>query len=246
MLIINPYIFKQFPEITFGFSTKVGLQRHQPYYFNMSYSVGDDINVVSENREKYFNQLGLNSESVAYQKQVHADGVSFITEGGDCGKGDAMITDKKNLGLAISSADCCAIFIYDPVKELIAGVHSGWRGTKLKILLKVLQQLSNEFDSSPGDMICYLSPSVSQQNYRVGPIVAEQFDLNYLQEKNGMFYLNISKINFDILLDYGVYPHNIQTSNLCTYEYASILHSYRRDEKQSGRALGIIAMKDKK
>ncbi len=153
MLIINPYIFKQIPEITFGFSTKVGLQRNQPYYFNMSYTVGDDINVVSENREKYFNQLGLNSESVAYQKQVHGDGVSLIIEGGDCGKSDAMITDNKNLGLAISSADCCAIFIYDPVKELIAGVHSGWRGTKLKILLKVLQILSNEYDSSPGDMI---------------------------------------------------------------------------------------------
>ena len=157
-----------------------------------------------------------------------------------------MITDKKNIGLAISSADCCAIFIYDPVKELIAGVHSGRRGTKIKILLKVLQLVSRKFDSSPGDMICYLSPSISQQNYKVGPDVAEQFDLNYLHKKNGIFYLNISKINYDILLDYGVYPNNIQSSNLCTYEYASILHSYRRDGKQSGRALGIIAMKDKK
>ncbi len=246
MLIINPYIFKQNPEITFGFSTKAGLQRNQPYYFNMSYTVGDDIITVSENREKYFNQLGLNSESVAYQKQVHGDGISFITESGDCGKSDAMITGKKNLGLAISSADCCAIFIYDPVKELIAGVHSGWRGTKIKILLKVLQLLSNKFDSSPGDMICYLSPSISQQNYKVKPDVAEQFDLNYLLGKNGNIYLNISKMNYDILLDYGVYPHNIQISNLCTYECESILHSYRRDGKQSGRALGIIAMKDKK
>ena len=72
MLIINPYIFKQIPEITFGFSTKIGLQRHQPYYFNMSYSVGDEINVVLKNRKKYFNQLGLNSKSVAYQNKFTA------------------------------------------------------------------------------------------------------------------------------------------------------------------------------
>jgi len=68
MLIINPYIFKQFPEITFGFSTKVGLQRKKPYYFNMSYSVGDDPKNITENRESFFNKLGLNTKSVAYQR----------------------------------------------------------------------------------------------------------------------------------------------------------------------------------
>ncbi len=243
MLIINPYIFKQFPEISFGFSTKVGLQRKKPYYFNMSYNVGDDPQVVTENREKFFKKLGLNTESVAYQKQVHGDKISFVDSGGDCGESDAMITGKNNLGLAVSSADCCVVFIYDPVNKVIAGVHSGWRGTRKAILLKVLQTLSNEFDSAPGDLICYLSPSISETNYEVGVEVAEQFDLNYLKQKDGKYLLDIPKINEDILLNYGVNPHNIQVSNLCSYEYSSILHSYRRDGKKSGRALGVIAMR---
>ena len=243
MLIINPYIFKQFPEITFGFSTKVGLQRKKPYYFNMSYSVGDDKNKVSENRTAFFKQLELDSESIAYQKQVHSDKIIFVNAGGACGTSDAMITDKNNIGLAISTADCCAVFIYDPVNKVLAGVHSGWRGTSKEILLKVLQTLSNEFDSAPGDLICYLSPSISQQNYEVGAEVAEQFDLNYLKQKNGKYLLDIPKINEDLLLNYGVIPQNIQVSNLCSYEYSSILHSYRRDGKKSGRALGVIAMR---
>ena len=243
MLIINPYIFKQFPEITFGFSTKVGLQRNKPYYFNMSYSVGDDPKNVGENRESFFNQLGLNTESVAYQKQVHGDKISFVNSGGACGTSDAMITDKNNIGLAISTADCCAVYIYDPVKKVLVGVHSGWRGTSKEILLKVLQTLSNEFDSAPGDLICYLSPSISATNYEVGVEVAEQFDLNYLKQKNGKYLLDIPKINEDLLLNYGVTPQNIQVSNLCSYEYSSILHSYRRDGKKSGRALGVIAMR---
>ena len=92
-------------------------------------------------------------------------------------------------------------------------------------------------------MICYLSPSISAINYEVGIEVAEQFDLNYLIQKNEKYLLDIPKINEDILLNYGVNPHNIQVSNLCSYEYLSILHSYRRDGKKSGRALGIIAMR---
>jgi len=242
MLIINPYIFKQFPEITFGFSTKIGLLRKKPYYFNMSSSVGDDPKIITENRNHFFTNLGLNSESVAHQKQVHGDKISIVNSGGVCGQSDAMITDKNNIGLAISTADCCAVFIYDPVNKVIAGVHSGWRGTSKTILVKVLQTLSNDFDSAPGDLICYLSPSISATNYEVGVEVAEQFDLNYLKERNEKYLLDIPKINEDILLNYGVIPHNIQVSSLCSFEYSSILHSYRRDGKKSGRALGVIAM----
>ncbi|MCH7773675.1 MAG: laccase domain-containing protein, partial [Bacteroidetes bacterium] len=59
------------------------------------------------------------------------------------------------------------------------------------------------------------------------PEVAEQFDLNYLKQRNGKYPLDIPKINEDILLNYGVIPHNIQVSNLCSYESSSVLHSYR-------------------
>lgn len=243
MLIINPYIFKRFPEITFGLSTKIGLNRKHPYFFNMSYTVGDDPVIVTENRGKYFEHLELNLENVAYQKQVHGDKISFVVKGGNCGESDALITTQDNFGLAISTADCCTIFIYDPLQKVIAGVHSGWRGTSKKILLNVLQTLSNDFDSAPGNLICYLAASISQQNYEVGLEVAEQFDLNYLKKKNEKYLLNIPKINEDILLNYGVQPYNIQVSHLCSYEYSSILHSYRRDGKYSGRALGVIALK---
>jgi YfiH family protein len=243
LLIINPYIFKQFPEITFGFSTKIGLEKKAPYYLNTSYNIGDDFNVVADNRERFFDQLGLNINTVAYQKQVHGDKIRVVKKGGDCGELDAMITTERNLGLALSSADCCTIYIYDPAKFVIAAVHSGWRGTRQKILLKVLQHLSENFSCDPANLICYLGPSIHQQNYEVGHEVAEQFDGVYIKESEGKYYLNISGINYDILVNFGVSENNIQVSKLCSYEYSSILHSYRRDGKHSGRALGIIAMK---
>ena len=242
-MIINPYIFKQFPEITFGFSTKLGLERGAPYCLNLSYNVGDDFNIVTDNREKFFDQLGLNINTVAYQRQVHGDKISIVKNGGNCGESDAMITTERNLGLALSSADCCTIYIYDPAKSVIAAVHSGWRGTRKKILLKVLGHLSENFSCDPVNLVCYLGPSIQQQNYEVGHEVAEQFDKLYIKENRGKYHLNISGINYDILVNFGVTVNNIQVSKLCSYEYSSILHSYRRDGKHSGRALGVIAMK---
>jgi YfiH family protein len=246
MLIINPYIFKPYPELLFGFSSKIGLGRENPYYFNMSFKVGDDNQIVTENRKSLCESLGLKLSEVAYQKQVHGDSVAFVNEGGLSGESDALITTEKDVGLAMSTADCCAVFIYDPVIEVIAGVHSGWRGTDKDILVKVLQKLSNDHDSNPGDLICYLAPSISQANYEVGPEVAEKFDLNYLKPWNDKFLLNIPQINYDTLINFGVFGHKIQMSCLCTFEYDTLLHSYRRDGKRSGRAFGIIAMKSRR
>ena len=117
MLIIKPFIFKRFPEIVCGFSTKIGPNAKPPYYFNLSYSVGDEKEIVDSNRRLFFNELGLNEKMVSYQKQVHEDKISKVNSFGSCGESDALITTNKNLGLAISSADCPAIFIYDPMQE---------------------------------------------------------------------------------------------------------------------------------
>jgi len=46
-----------------------------------------------------------------------------------------------------------------------------------------------------------------------------------------------------MLVDEGVKAFNIQVSGLCSFEYNNLLHSYRRDGIESGRALGVIAMK---
>jgi YfiH family protein len=243
MLFIKPFIFRQYPEIIFGFSTKIGLKRVGPYYFNLSYSVGDDKTIVDDNRRKLFNELGLNENTISFQKQVHSDGIMEVNDSGSCGENDALITTKQNLGLAISSADCPAIFIYDSSKKIIAAVHSGWRGTEKKILKKTIQKLKNDFKCNSSDLVCYICPSISQKNYEVSEDVASKFDNEFIKQENNKLYLGLAAANLKMLLVEGVKPYNIQVSNLCTYEYSSLLHSYRRDGLKSGRALGVIAMK---
>jgi YfiH family protein len=230
MLIIKPFIFNNYPEIIFAFSTKPGLNRITPYFFNMSYSVDDERKNVEENRKAFFEKIGLNPERISYQKQIHGDIITKVNTGGNCGESDALITTEKNLGL--------------PKNKVIAAVHSGWRGTVKKILDKTLQKLKKKFNTNPSDLVCYIGPSVSQTNYEVGSEVAEQFDKKYIKTNNNRFYLNVAGINYDILLRNGIKAPNIQLSNLCTFEYSNLLHSYRRDGLHSGRASGIIAMKE--
>jgi len=245
MLIIRPYIFDSCPEICCGFSTKIGLKRKTPFYFNMSYNVNDKTYIVDENRKAFLNSLGLSDNTIGYQTQVHGDNIKSISNSGSCGESDALITNKRNLGLVISSADCPAIFIYDRENKIIAAVHSGWRSTAKKILEKTLFKLKDDFGSKSENLICYIGPSISQQNYEIGKNVAENFDVEHLNFKNGKHFLNLKKANYKMLLNAGVKENNVQVSKLCTFEYQDLLHSYRRDGAESGRAIGVIAMKGK-
>lgn len=244
MKLIQSEIFKKYPEIIFGFSTKIGLNRQAPYYFNVSFSVGDDEKIVKENRESFFNKLGLSENEVAVQKQIHSDIVKYAAHGGMNGESDAMITAKKNLGLAISVADCTPVFIYDPVNKIIAGVHSGWRGTEKKILTKTLQKLVEDFNSNPRKLIAYIGPSICQKNYEVGKEVADLFDEKYKAKKNDKYLLDVSAANYDMLISFGLLKNNIEKSELCTYEEKNLLHSFRRDGQRSGRSIGIIALRN--
>lgn len=184
-------------------------------------------------------------KKVSYQKQVHEDKINTVNSSGSCGESDALITTKKNLGLAISSADCPAIFIYDPKEKVIAAVHSGWRGTEKNILRKTIHKLKIDFNSVPTNLICYIGPSISQKNYEVQEDVAAKFNSDFVVKNENKFYLDVAAANYKMLIEEGVKRINIQVSFLCTYEYETLLQSYRRDGQKSGRALGIIAMKEK-
>ena len=243
MLILKPPIFKKYPEIIFGFSTKIGAERKAPYYFNLSFSVSDRKEIVEENRILFFNTLGFDTANIAYQKQVHGDTISYISKGGYAGESDSMITDKCGLGLAISIADCVPIFIYDFKNKLAAGVHSGWRGSSKNILHKTLVKLKKEFNSSPENFVVYLGPSIKQNNYEVGKEVADLFDQKYVKHQNGKLYLDVAGFNYDVLINFGVKKENIQQSGLCTFAMDNLLHSYRRDGEKSGRSLGVIGIK---
>lgn len=243
-LIIKPKIFNSYPEIISGVSTKIGYGRVEPFFFNLSFQAGDFDKKVEENRKIFFDSLNLNKDKVAFQNQIHSDKISHTQLPGNCGDSDAMITNKPGLALAVGVADCTPILIYDKDKKIIAAVHSGWRGTYQKILLKTISKLISDFHCVPESLICYIGPGISQINYEVDLEVAEKFPENFSIKKGDKYLLDVSGINYNYLIKAGVKKSNIQKSNLCTFAYKNVLHSYRRDGKHSGRSLAVICLVD--
>lgn len=245
MIIIKSLLLSRFSEILFGFSTKVHSGCETPFNFNLSRSVGDNSNVVNQNRKKFLNELGFEATDVVFQKQVHGDEISIIENSDYCVESDAMITQNPGIALAISTADCTPIFMFDKKRKIIAGIHSGWRSTTKKITSKTIQLLINDFNVDPNDLYVYIGPSISQANYEVGYEVAAQFDSKYVMNVNHKLLLDVAGCNYDMLIQNEIPVENIQRSKLCTYQQKNLLHSYRRDGLKSGRALGVIYLRQK-
>ncbi|RMG77015.1 MAG: laccase domain-containing protein, partial [Bacteroidetes bacterium] len=143
MKIIKSKILSRFPGIVHGVSTKIGLNRGEPFFFNTSLTVGDKADIVLENRKTLFNELGV--PNAVLQAQTHSGNVTVVSESCMLQDNDALITKERNLALCISIADCTPILLFDKKNKVIAGVHSGWRGTEKRILHKTLIKLFEEF-----------------------------------------------------------------------------------------------------
>ena len=247
MIIGTASIFSRFNELKFFISTKCGGVSPPPYFLNLSFNVNDSAKNVETNRRLFFDTIKVNQNDVAFTKQIHSDVVTVVQSAGiytDC---DALVTNKKGVFLSISVADCVPIFLYDCNKHVIAAIHSGWKGSKNKILLKAIKTMEKEFNSYAKDIFAYIGHSASKCCYEVGADVAFQFEEKYYKIKNeSKFLLDLKSFNFDILIEVGVPKEQIEISEFCTICNPNFLHSYRRDGKDAGRMFGIIGMKNDK
>ena len=82
---------------------------------------------------------------IKFNKQTHSDIIHIVDEKSHITEGDALITNVRNLLIYVKIADCGAILIHDDINNVIAAVHSGWHGTKQKILLGTINILADKF-----------------------------------------------------------------------------------------------------
>ena len=52
---------------------------------------------------------------------------------------------------------CILFLFFDPVKKVIANVHSGWRGTFQKIWEKAIRKMIEYYKCDPKDILCFIS-----------------------------------------------------------------------------------------
>lgn len=114
--------------------------------------------------------LGLGEWPLVTAEQIHGDRIAIIdkTASSENLAGyDGFITNHRAVLLGIHVADCCAVYIVDPVTPAIGLVHSGKKGTEQEIAKKAIERMTNEFGSDPENMVVQLSPCIRPPHYEI-------------------------------------------------------------------------------
>ncbi|MFZ0243623.1 MAG: peptidoglycan editing factor PgeF [Desulfobacterales bacterium] len=233
---------KDFSEIRHAVFTRRGGCSAPPYHFlNTSFSVGDAPERVRHNREAI--QHSLEASEIVFARQVHGTDAAVVSGAPPAGPPsvDALVSDVRGRYLAIQAADCQAVMVYDPVRRVVANIHSGWRGSIGNVIGRTLQEMTTAFGSDCGDLVAGIAPSL-------GPCCAEF--VNYRQEiprsfwsyKDADHHFDFWAVSHDQLRAAGVPGANIFSSRLCTRCHGDRFFSYR-GQGVTGRFAAVIGLR---
>jgi YfiH family protein len=249
-----------FPEadgIVAAVSTREGGVSKAPYESaNMGLHVGDDPAVVLENRRRFCSELGIDSNDLVCAEQVHGNRIAVVTEA-DRGSGatsaedalpavDGLLTDVPGLPLAIFTADCVPVFLYEPTKKVVGLVHAGWRGTASRIAQALVAALEEQFCVDASLCRAALGPSAGPCCYEVGDDVVTAFEENRLPVERilvaggrGKSHLNLWEANTLQLERCGVPRQNVSWMKQCSV-CSDAFFSCRRDGAVTGRNISVL------
>ena len=247
-----------FPELLHFSTMRTGGKSSANYSsLNLGLNSGDASENVITNRMILSKSLNISIDRLIFPKQTHSATVKIITDeffvmGEKAQKQylqetDALITNLRGVCIAIKTADCVPVLLFDPRRKVIAAIHAGWRGTAQNIVLVAIQKLVESFGSDPADLIAGIGPSISPDVYEVREDVHSQFDPEFYQDTNPVQpdkrVLNLWKANQHQLIDGGILSERMEFAQLCTWSDSGRFFSARRDGVKTGRmATGIMLL----
>jgi len=242
--------WKKHAGLLHGFMGRRGGKSAGPYEgLNVSYRVGDDARVVSQNVCDMKLAVGIHDGRVVTMKQVHGDNIAEITDTNvkETGEADAMVTAKPGVFLGVLTADCVPMLFVAPEKRIAAAVHAGWRGTLAGIAAKTVKYFMDNYDIAPGSLQAALGPSIGLCCYEVGddvlgPLCArwgEQAQTS-IERSTAKPHLDLRRLNQAILVDAGVPAERIFNVGPCTSCAEDEFFSYRRERRETGRQMSVI------
>ena len=223
---------------------------------NVQIKDGDKTDLISSYK-KVADVLGINWQRIVKPYQTHTDRVEKVENYNEkFEEVDGLVTNKKDIMLCTTSADCTSLLFYDDNKKVVADVHSGWKGTLQKIGKKAVKKMIEEYGCNPKDIICCIGPHIRKCHFEVEEDVMQMFkkEFEYTNRINeiietGRKVDSVQKYNIDttlinkiILKEAGLQEENIIDSNICTVCNSDLFHSYRVDKDKSGRNGAFIGI----
>jgi YfiH family protein len=217
--------------------------------FTLSYSSSPDRELIRHNRHLLASALGISDVHLFFPSQVHQTKIAHVakdTSTKELMETDALITNERGLCIAVMSADCVPIVLYDKKNQAIGAVHSGWKGTVARILEKTLHEMQVKFGTKGVDIVAGIGPSVSQDSYEVGEEVVHAVNHAFgnengliIPQTNNKAKLDLWKANKLQLQEFGVPESHIELSDLCSIKNNHHFFSARKGD--AGRyAAGIM------
>ena len=217
---------------------------------NMSLSYGG-ISASLANRNKFLSRLGIDHTNLVCAKQIHSGNLACIDKShrgcgaldynGALDACDGLVTGEIGIPLAIFTADCLSVFIYDPKAPAIGLVHAGWRGSLENIAGRAVRLMRQSFNSRSVDMRVGFGPVIRDCCYEVGVDFRDKFHTG-LSVKNGRLYMDLVEVNRAQLLEQGIRPENIAREPACTFCGGEEFFSFRREEDACGRMMSVMML----
>lgn len=243
--IIFPSIFEHYTNLVAAQSTRLGGVSKTPYdSLNLGSNTADETNVIEQNKILFTTALGFTPNQVVRSKQVHGSEILIASSAGYYSGYDAIVTDVQDLLLAVSTADCTPILLYDPVSQIIAAIHAGWKGTKDNLVSKTMVMMSENFGTKHENTIAYIGPCIAECSFEVDADVAQYFDGLYsrFDSSKGKYFIDLKKHNKNQLLHLGVLEKNIEISHFDTYQQTDLFFSHRKENGVTGRMWTAIGL----
>ncbi|MCJ7577249.1 MAG: peptidoglycan editing factor PgeF, partial [candidate division Zixibacteria bacterium] len=197
--------------------------------------------------KKLIKRISAEEKHIIIPQQIHGNGCLTIKKGDELKrkyKGDAILTDRKDIFLTVSVADCLPIFLVEPKRKVVGLVHAGWRGTLLGIAKETIRKAQKEFGCKSEDFTLLFGPAIQKCCYEISELMAILFDEDGLTRIPGEKpKLDLMKINLKQFLSCGVKRKKIFATNDCTCCNKDMFHSFRRDGDKAGRMIAFIGIK---
>lgn len=170
---------------------------------------------------------------------------------------DAFVTRLPEVAIGVRTADCVPVLLYDPVKRVVAAVHSGWKGTVRHIVRRAIDVMTVHFGCRAEDMHAVVGPSIGPDSFQVGEEVVSQFKASGFpmddiwsfrgascgKPMSGGHHIDLWEANRWLLTTSGVKPENIQVCRIDTFADTSFF-SARREGSKCGRTINAIKICD--
>lgn len=248
--------FSHFPYLVHAFSPR-SFEKEEGVCEELLLGRKNDPRTSQQHRQFLLENLNINSEELFLVKQVHGERVFILDDPQksvdqvEQEEADALITHLTEKPIAVLSADCVPVILYDPEKHVVGVIHAGRKGTQKHIVSKTISILSDSYGCHPKNMVMALGPAIGGCCYEVeDPCIApfrEQFQgwKEFVTDNSeSRFMLDLLKANEAEGVVAGITKENIHQSGECTSCNNDRWFSYRR-EGTTGRIVSLAMLRKK-